>query len=85
MLKVDWSVLAELEREHPGFRNDIRHLEAVVLPPCPYCRCAATAVVECANVAGAPSLAFASTKVRLLWRGTKPGEYYCNACGQYFG
>ena len=84
MLKVDKRILGDMERQHPGITDTIRRFETTILPTCPYCHAADTAVVESVTVPGSASLAFVSTKLRLEWRAPKPGEYYCNACGQYF-
>jgi hypothetical protein len=85
MLKVDAKMLATMERQHPGIREAIRALEQQVLPACARCRSANTAKVHCGVVGRTIYLAAATTKFKLIPNAPKPGAYFCNDCGEFFG
>ena len=85
MLRVDADWIKTVEANYPGIREQIRHFEEAILPICPYCNSDNTADVQCGIIGRTIHINGATTKFRLIPNGPKPGKYYCNACGKYFG
>jgi hypothetical protein len=85
MLKVDDEWIARVEARYPGFTENVRRFEEAALPVCSHCGSEDTADVQCGVIGRTIHIAAATTKFKLLANGPKPGEFFCNACGQYFG
>jgi len=84
MLKVDEEWLCRVEKVYPGIRRSIEHYEMLDLPLCPECGSLDTAAVSAGLVGRSIHIGAATTKMRLLPNAI-PEDYYCNACGSYFG
>jgi hypothetical protein len=85
MLKVDEEWIGHSESAYPGIGEQIRSFEEAVLPVCSHCGSDNTANVQCGVIGRTIRLATATTKFKLLANGPKPGQFFCNACGRYFG
>ena len=85
MLKIDASKLAKLGKDYPGLVDDINRFEQMDLPPCPKCKSVDTASVQCGVIGRTITLCGATTKFKLVGNGPKPGNCFCNGCGEYFG
>ena len=85
MLKVDKEALERMERRYEGITKSIMNYENADLPPCPHCQSDNTAEVSVGLVGRSMTVAGATTKIKLLPNGPKPGRYYCNNCKNYFG
>ena len=84
MLKIDRDTLEHLEEQSPGIRDSIRVLEARSLPSCPRCGSEDTASVACGVVGRTMALAAVATRFKLVANGPTPGNYFGNACGDFF-
>ena len=84
-LKIDEEALAQMVKQHPRIVESIRIREETVLPQCHHCRSDDTARVGAGLNARNIYLAAATTRFRLIPNGPKPGEYFCNSCGKFFG
>lgn len=84
MLRIDAHALDRLERAYPGIVQTIRYFEAARLPGCSRCRSQDTASVQCGIIGRSINLAGATSKVKLIANGPKPGKYFCNACNEFF-
>jgi len=84
MLKVTDRELAQVELQYPGITDWVRRLEAEVLPVCPVCGSADTAVVLMGVIGRTIHIVWATTKAKLLMNGPRPGTHYCNHCQAYF-
>jgi hypothetical protein len=84
-LKIDEEALAQMEKLQPGIVESIRIREEAVLPQCHHCRSEDSARVGAGLNARTIYLAAATTRFRLIPNGPKPGEYFCNGCGKFFG
>ena len=84
MLTIDRKTLGRLEKLYPGIGTDIRSREKATLPKCSRCGSKDTAGVGCGLIGRTMSIAGATTKFKLIPHGPKPGEYFCNACNEFF-
>ncbi len=84
MLKIGNKELDRLEKNYPGIGETIRHFEEAMLPVCSRCRSEDTASLQCGIIGRTIHLAGATTKFKLIANGPKPGEYFCNACNEFF-
>jgi hypothetical protein len=84
MLKVDQAHLQALEQRYPNLMGTIRALEGDPLPACAHCQSEDTAIVHVDVRDRLIALASATSKIKLIPNGPKPGEYFCNACQKYF-
>lgn len=84
MLKIDKKTLNHMERQHPGIGKTILYFEEAKLPVCSRCGSTDTASVGCGVIGRTIYLASATTKFKLIPNGPRPGEYFCNACDEYF-
>ncbi len=85
MLNIDEDNLKRLEKQYPGIVKTILHFEHATLPTCSRCGSEDTADVQCGIVGRTINIAAATTKFKLVPNGPKPGNYFCNACNEYFG
>lgn len=85
MLTADNEALDRMEAQHPGIREFIRRSEEKSLPACPRCGSANTADVGCGVIGRTITIAAASTTLKLIPNGPKPGMYFCNGCDESFG
>jgi hypothetical protein len=85
MIKIDQNTLERMERNYPGIGQNIRHYEAAVLPACTPCGSEETATVSCGLIGRSINVAAATTKIKLLANGPRPGQYFCHACEAFFG
>ena len=85
MLKLDQARMDQMERQYPGILEQILVFEKLELPKCPECESANTAEVQCGIIGRTMNLAAATTKLRLVANGPKPGRYFCNVCSKFFG
>ena len=84
MLKLNEHQLAKLESQYSGITDTIQHFENANLPTCLNCQSKDTAQVGCGIVGRSINVAAATTKFKLIPNAPKPGEYFCNGCGQFF-
>ena len=84
MLKVDKETLDHMEKGYSGILKSILYFEEAVLPPCPRCASEDTANVQCGIVGRTINIVAATTKIKLIPNGPKPGRYCCNTCKEYF-
>tara|TARA_B100000809_G_scaffold142007_1_gene139574 strand:+ start:797 stop:1087 length:291 start_codon:yes stop_codon:yes gene_type:complete len=85
MLNVDEAMLAHMEQQYPGITEQIWRFEIAVLPPCPDCGDGDTADVQVGLIGRTIHISMSTTKFKLIPNGPKLGDYFCNACEQYFG
>ena len=84
MLKVSPEQLESMEQSYPGIKEQIISREDADLPLCSSCGSANTAAV-CVGVVGRTmSIAGATTKIKLIPNGPKPGDYFCNECNEFW-
>lgn len=84
MLRINKKTLDCMERDRPGIRRQILSFEKAGLPVCSRCKSKDTADVQCGVIGRTISIAAATTKVKLVGNGPKPGAYFCNACKKFF-
>jgi len=84
MLKLDQSTLEGMETQYPGIVEDIQDFENTELPTCPTCGTNDTAQVECGLFGRTINIVLATTKMKLISNGSKPGDFFCNSCKGYF-
>jgi hypothetical protein len=84
VLKFEKKRLKELERTYPGIVESILHFDKASLPLCPRCGSENTANVQVGTIGRAINIAAATTKLKLIANGPKPGRYFCNACDRFF-
>lgn len=84
MLKIDKEALDQMEEQHPGIGETILRFEEAALPVCPRCGSENTADVQCGIIGRTIYIAAATTKLRLIANGPKPGKYFCNTCNEFF-
>ena len=84
VLKIDEQGLLRLEQDYPGIRESVLRFEAANLPQCPDCGSPDTAQVQVGVVGRSISVAAATTRIKLIPNGQKPGEFFCNGCGLFF-
>ena len=84
MIKVDYRVLASMDREHPGLMDSITAYEHIELPRCPRCNSRDTALVHAGVTPRSALIQRATTKFHLTDADLPPGHYYCNHCIYYF-
>lgn len=82
---MDHKDLDRLEQAYPGSRETLEHFESETLPACAHCGSARTASVQVGIVGRAIALAAATTKIKLIANGPKPGKFFCNDCERFFG
>jgi hypothetical protein len=70
--------------QYPGIEDQIRRFERAILPECPHCGSFNTADVQIGIIGRTIHIAAATKKFKLIVNGPKPGEFYCNACKQFF-
>ncbi len=85
MLKFDKKILQNLEISYPGIIDQIMRFENAELPACIFCGSDDTANVQVGIIGRTINISGATTKVKLIVNGPKPGIYYCNTCKKYFG
>lgn len=85
MLRIDEGRLEQFEIAYPGIWEMILRLENSVLPSCHYCRGNDTAIVQCGIIGRTIHIAGATSKFKLITNGPRPGKYFCNQCGKFFG
>lgn len=76
--------MAERENRYPGITDQIRDIEDKDLPKCPRCASMNTAEVQCGFIGRTMFLAAATTKLKLIPNGPRPGQFFCNDCSKYF-
>jgi len=79
----EWS-LARAEKDYRGIRKTVMEFENTNLPNCPTCGGGDTASVTVGIVGRSMYLSQATTKALLIPNGPKPGEFYCNACKEFY-
>jgi hypothetical protein len=84
MMKITQSEVEELEQIYPGIASSIKSFEDAEVPVCPLCGSADTADVQVGVIGRTICLVSATTKVKLIPNGPKPGRYFCNTCGNFF-
>ena len=84
MLKINPAQLAKLEGQYPGISATVQYFEAMNLRQCPACHSADTASVQVGIIGMTISLCTATTKFKLIPNCPKPGNFFCNACANYF-
>jgi len=84
MLKISENQIKELEARYTGYRDTLMHFENATLPTCSHCGSDNTASVQCGIIGRTINLAAGTTKFRLIPNGPKPGQFFCNDCGNYF-
>ena len=84
MLKIDKKKLNLLEKKYPGIRKTILGFDKAVLPVCPRCGSDNAADVQCGIIGRTIIIAVATTKIKLIPNGPKPGKYFCNTCEKFF-
>jgi len=84
MLTIDKKTFRQLEKQYPGIGETIRGFETATLPNCSRCRSENTAAVGTGLIGRTINIAGATTKFKLIPHGPKPGEYFCNACNEFF-
>jgi hypothetical protein len=84
MLKVDITALDHMEQQYPGIKEMILKFEAVHLPACVHCASSNTAKVQVGIIGRTITIAAATTKLKLIPNGPRPGDYFCNACKAFF-
>jgi hypothetical protein len=84
MLQVSEKALDHFEKRYRGIKSRILECEAEELPTCPVCGGIDTATVGVGIVGRAMHMSMATTKYFLIPNGPKPGEFYCNACKEFF-
>lgn len=77
--------LDELEERYPGIGKTIERFEAAELPDCTRCGSGNSADVQVGVIGRTIALSAATTKFKLVANGPKPGTYFCNDCGEFFG
>lgn len=84
MSTKDEESVDELEIQYPGIRASILRFENASLPACTHCGSKNTAVVQIGIMGRTIHIAAATSKIRLIINGPKPGAYFCNACKNFF-
>jgi hypothetical protein len=84
ILKVDIAVLDQLEEQYPGIKEMILQFEAAHLPTCAHCASSNIAKVQVGIIGRTITIAAATTKLKLIPNGPRPGGYFCNACKAFF-
>ena len=84
MLKVSPEQLESMEQSYPGIKEQVISQEEAVLPLCSSCGSANTALVSVGVVGRSMSIAGATTKIKLIPNGPKPGDYFCNECRKFW-
>jgi hypothetical protein len=84
MLKIDEDELDEKERMYPDIKKQVYSFENADLPTCAHCGSEDTASVQIGLIGRTIFLASATTKLKLIANGPKPGEYFCNQCEAFF-
>lgn len=84
MLKQTKKQLARWEKQYHGITEQIMRFENAALPPCPKCCSNNTANVQVGFIGRTMKIAAATTKVRFIANGPKPGNYVCNDCNAFF-
>lgn len=84
MIKISLEHINRMDGDYPGIKDDILRFEIEKMPACPVCESADTASVQIGIIQRTMNIAVATTKFKLIPNRPKPGEYYCNACEQFF-
>ena len=84
MLKVNPTELDRLEAMYEGLKVQIESFEAMELPNCPNCNSSDTASVQVGIIGRTMNLAGATSKVKLIPNGPRPGKHHCNQCNSFF-
>jgi len=84
MLKVNKEALDQIEKQYPGIGKTILYFEKATLPVCPCCGSEDTADAQCGIIGRTINIAAATTKLKLIANGPKPGKHFCNACNRFF-
>ncbi len=84
MLKVKASVIAAMEKQYPGIREEILRFDNASLPACPRCGSTDTADVQIGLIGRTINIVSATTKFKLVPNGPAPGKYFCNVCDKFF-
>jgi hypothetical protein len=75
----------EIESQYPGIRASIHKFENANLPACTHYGSENSAVVQIGIMGRTILLAGATSKIKLIINGPKPGTYFCDACKKFFG
>ena len=70
--------------QHEGIVETILRFEKAELPRCLHCGSTNTADVRCGVIGRTIYIAAATSKVKLIANGPKPGNYWCNSCEAFF-
>jgi len=84
MLKLTPEQIETLESSYPGIKDQIQEFEAALLPACSLCGSTDTADVQVGVIGHTINLSAATTKIKLIPNGPRPGRYFCNTCRYYF-
>ena len=84
MLKVSPEQLESMSQSYPGIKKQVISWEETDCPLCSSCGSANTAVVSVGVVGRSMSIAGATTKIKLVPNGPKPGDYFCNECSKFW-
>jgi len=82
MIRVTQEAMEQLEKQYPGFKEQVERFESMKLPRCPDCGSGNTASVVVAIIGRTLALDCATTKIHLDPKGW--GSYFCNRCKRYF-
>ena len=85
MLRIDPNAVDRLETTYPGIGETIFYFEEATYPACPCCCSQDTASLQCGIIGRTINIAGATTKLKLIANGPRPGQYFCNSCNEFFG
>ncbi len=83
MIKIPPEKISQMESMYPGITEQIEYFEKKTLPACPDCGSEDTAIVNVGTIGRTICITGATTKFHLR-ANDRQGDYYCNACQQYF-
>jgi len=84
MLKMNKETVDQREKQCRGIGKAKLYFEKATLPVCPRCGSEDTAYVQCGIIGRTTNIAAATTKLKLIANGPKPGKHFCNACNRFF-
>jgi len=84
MIKITREQVDKTEHNYPGFKKSLDCYEETPCPSCPHCESSDTAFCSAGIVGRSMALASATTRIKLHANGPFKGEFFCNACKQYF-
>jgi len=84
MLKVSLEQLELMGLDYPGIREQVISREEAEFPLCSSCGSPNTATVSVGAVDRSMSIVAATTRIKLVPNGPKPGEYFCNDCREFW-